>query len=134
MSQTVSRIGGQVQSLMNLKNLAVAVAGTGSTTIMELITLGLTRIFVHIGVSVHNLDAFAILGQGHPDASFDTLYSTSGQFTTPTGILVGCSGDLTAQAVGSGWFILDVTGLNAVKVTCSGTSDGTLVDVYASGS
>lgn len=134
MAQRVTRTGGQVSALMNLKNLAVSVAGTGSTTIMDVITLGLNRLYVHIDVTVHALDAFAILGQGHPDAGFDTLYNTTAGFTNPVGILVGCSGDLTAQAVGSGWFILDVTGLNAVKVTCSGASDGTLVDLYASGS
>ena len=81
-------------------------------------TLGLD-----IAVTTAALDQFAILGQFHPGGTFQTLFSTSADFTSPTGLLVGASGDLTAQAVGSGFFIMDCDGLSAVQIkAASGTT------------
>ena len=88
---------------------------------------------MHLDVTVQALDAFVIQAQFHPGAAFDTLYSAAADFTTPIGILVAASGDLTAQAVGAGWFIMDVAGISAVRVLASGAIDGALVSIFASG-
>ena len=84
---------------------------------------GLDRIFVQITVATAALTGFAIKAKSNTDAAASTLYSTAGDFTTPVGLLVGASGDLTIQGVGVGWFIMDVSGLESIILTA--TSGGT---------
>ncbi len=135
MAQESSLTGGQIRQLLTAKNLAVAVAGTGNTDLLEFICAGIEQIGVEIKPTVHALDAFLIQAKFHPSGDYVTLYSSAGSFTSPAGLLLGASGDLTIlAAAATGWFILDTRGLYAVRVQCSGAADGTLVDVYAGGS
>lgn len=89
---------------------------------------GATRLYVHFEVTT-TLTGFSILATPHPGASaYDTLYSVSTDFTSPTGVLIGCgtsdgADDLTIVADGeSGWFIMDVSGMASVKLMAAGTS------------
>jgi len=134
MAQSTSQTGGQTRQLLTAKNLAVSVPATGTTTLIEVPTAGLHTLGVQVDVTVQALDAFAITARFNESGAFVTLYSSAGDFTTPAGLLIGASGNLTIQAAGTtGWFILDVRGLHSVKVTCSGAVDSALVDVYAGG-
>ena len=116
-------------------NLSVAVAQAGNTTIFERDVRGVDRLFLEAAVTGQALDAFIIQAKSHPDGSYQTLYSTAGDYTGPTGILVGTSGDLTIIAAGaSGWFIMDVSSLAFVRVQASsGNVAGSTVSVYAGG-
>ena len=132
MAQEASNTGGQVRQLLTAKNLAVSLPAAGNTTLLEVATAGLDQISVQVDVTVHALDGFVIQGRVSKDGAFFNLYTTG--YTSPTGLLLAASGDLTAQAASStGWFILDVRSLYAVRVLASGASDGTLVDIYAGG-
>ncbi len=84
---------------------------------------GLDRITVQLTVAMEALTGFAIKGKTTDDAAADTLYSAAGDFTSPRGLLVGASGDLTTLAVGTGWFVMDVTGYEEIVMTA--TSGGT---------
>lgn len=86
-------------------------------------TQGAKRLFVQLTVAVAALTGFAIKARATPAAAYDTLYSAAGDFTVPRGIMVGASGDLTTQGVGTGWFIMDVEGLESVQIFA--TSGGT---------
>lgn len=81
-----------------------------------------------IAVTSAALTQFAIQGRFTGAASYQTLFNTAGDFTSPTGLIVGASGDLTTQAIGSGWFIMDCDGLESVRIqAASGTSSGVQV-------
>lgn len=120
------------QRFKEASNLAVAVPASGNTTLLTIPVEGLERIFVQLDVTDNALDAFLIRSRCSKDATTTTLYSTSGAFTSPAGLLVGASGDLTAQAVGSGWFIMDVRGLWDVTIQASGNGAAT-VSIFAGG-
>ena len=135
MAQEYSMTGGQTRQLMTAKNLAVSVPGTGSTTLLEIGVAGLDTISAEFKPTVQAFDAFAIQAKFHAGGDFVTLYSSAGSFTTPAGLLIGASGDLTTLGAGAtGWFVLDVRGLYAVRVTASAAADSAAVDVYAGGS
>jgi len=116
--------------------LATSVVQTGNTSILEWQVFGFSQVGVHIAVTGQALDAFIIQGRWHDDASYETLFSAAADFTSPTGILVGASGDLTTLAAGAtGWFSMDLKGLYEIKLLASsGHADGSTVSVYAGGS
>jgi hypothetical protein len=83
-------------------------------------------------VATHDLDQFVIKGRVSPNGPLQTLYSAAGSYTTPTGRLETCSGDLTVQAAAStGSFDLDVSGLYSVSLYAASVhSGGSVVDLY----
>lgn len=125
--------GGGIVS--QVKNLAVSLPGTGNTTILDWDVTRLARIFVEISNAAGQaLDVFQIQARAHPDGDFITLYSTSGDFGTPIGLLVGTSGNLAALAAAAvGFFIMDVTGIERVRILASAAADSAIVSVYATG-
>lgn len=112
----------------------VSCPASGNTALLTVDTSRLDRIFVQFSVATQALDAFIIQGRCSADAAFETLYSTAAHYNTPTGLLVGTSGDLTAVAAGStGWFILDTSSLYEVKILASGAVNNAAVTIYAGG-
>ncbi|CAB4202281.1 hypothetical protein UFOVP1367_5 [uncultured Caudovirales phage] len=92
------------------------------------------RLSAQFTVATHDLDQFVIKGQVHPSAPLETLYSSSGSFTTPTGLLMTASGDLTTQAAGAtGSFVMDVGGYYQVNIYAASVhAGGSLVNFYSS--
>lgn len=109
----------------------VAAAGSTDLAIYD-VGGGARRMMVEISVATQALDGFIIYGRAHPSASYQTLYSISAQYNSPSGLLVGTSGDLTAIAAGaSGWFIMDVEGIESVKIAASAALDSAAVTTRA---
>ena len=133
MTQTTSPIGAQVGPLLYASN-SVTIPATGDTILLEVPTLGLKNIGVEFDVGVNNLDTFVVSVQFHPDGAFRTLYSAI--TSTPAGLIIAASGTLASTAAAtSGWFIMDVRGLYAVRISASGTvADTTTVAIRCSGS
>ena len=78
--------------------------------------IGYDRIMVDVLPGAAAFTAFSILISAD-GTTYSTAYNTSGDFTTPSGILVGTSGDLTILGAAThGWFILDVTGVNSIQI------------------
>lgn len=129
-----SPIGAQVGPLLYAKSVVTAIPATGNTDILELTTLGLKNIGVYFTVATNDLDAFIVSAKFHPDDTFHSLYT--GITSTPAGLVIAASGTLaTTAAAGSGWFLLDVRGIYAIKISVSGTvADTTAVNIYATGS
>lgn len=136
MSQETEQLVSRDRRLsVSAKNAAVAVLAASSTTILELSTTEIARLGVEVKNSSANaFDAFVVQGKFHKDGNWVTLYSAGADFSSPTGLLIDASGDLTVLAAGaSGWLILDVLGLFSVRIQASvATADGTC-DVYARG-
>ena len=107
-------------------------------TLTELIRIGnyagkIQRIFVEIAVATAAIDQFVILAKTHESGSYHTLFSTAGDYTSPVGILLGTSGDLTAVASGSsGWFILDTLSLQDIQIKTASSSTASSVTAYIS--
>lgn len=79
-------------------------------------------ISIELSVTGDPLASFSIYGRFHPAGTYNELYSSSADFNTPTGLLIGTSGDLTVLN-STGWFIMDTRGLDLVKI--KGSSSGT---------
>lgn len=110
-------------NVFRINEVPAAVVPAVSTVMGTLHTQGAKRLFVQLNVAVAALTAFEIDARPTPGASYVPLYSISSDFLTPRGLLVGASGDLTTQGVGSGWFIMDVAGLESIQIKA--TSGGT---------
>jgi hypothetical protein len=105
-------------------SIAAAVVPGVSTLIGTIHTHGAKRLFVELPLTVAPLTGFAIKARATPSADYVTLYNAAGEFTNPSGLLVGASGDLTTlAAAATGWFIMDVEGLESVQIFA--TSGGT---------
>lgn len=115
----------------------IAVAQSGLTDLAIIDVSDVARLSVEIAVTGQALDAFVILARFHPSGSYQTLFSTADEFTFVDDVatlLVGSSGDLTTLAVGSGWFILDTLGIDAIKLQASsGNVAGSTVALYVGG-
>lgn len=116
-------------------NAAVAVVAGGNTTLLDIPCQGIDRIFVEVTPTTNGFDAFIIAGRCHPAAGYVTLYSAAGDYTTPRGLLVGASGDLTTlSAASTGWFVLDVKGIDSIRIQASGSGGTATTTIYAGGS
>jgi len=112
-----------------LASTTVAVAGL--TTIGAAIDVSnFNQIMVRIdnsddtGSAAILFDAFEIQASVDGGSNFETLYSTAGDYTSPSGILIGTSGDLTILAAdATGWFIMDVSGIDQIR--CQASADTT---------
>jgi hypothetical protein len=63
------------------------------------------------------------------------LYSSAGNFTSPAGLLIGTSGDLTILGAGAtGWFIMRTTALWSVRITATSAGNAGVATVYVGGS
>ncbi len=120
--------------VLRANNLAVSVGTGANTTLLELFVSGVEKISVQFDVTVANLDAFQIQSRVSPDASYITVASTAAQYTAPSGRILSASGDLTTvAAAASGSFDMDVSGLEAVKISASATGSAATVSIYANG-
>ena len=107
---------------------ALTVLGTYDISDMEACAFH----FANTGVL---LDQFVIYGQFVKDGAFEVLFSSTADFTTPAGILIGSSGDLTGIANGStGWFILYPAGLRKIRVSAASSGANTVVTINGGGS
>lgn len=133
-TQESKPIGAQVGPLLFAKSVVTGLPATGNSDVLEFATLGLKNVGVVILPTVNDLDAFIVSAKFHPDDTFHSLYSAI--TSTPAGLIIAASGTLaTLGAAATGWFIMDVRGIYAIKISVSGSVDDTgAVTLYASGS
>jgi hypothetical protein len=107
-------------------------------TLIEIATIDVefaNGLGVEISITAQALDQFTISARYHASGSYQTLYSLAGEYTSPSGILKGTSGDLTAISAGStGWFIMDVRGIESIQIKAACAADNGSSDVYWSAS
>lgn len=120
---------------VDTQSQVTSVPSSGLTSILEIETLGDDRIYVSLTSASQALNAFQIQARANPDDSYQTLYSTSGDYTSPKGILVGVSADLTSLAAGTpAWLILEVRGLESVRLRATAATGTATLTVHARGS
>lgn len=135
MAQSIARGSFYTKQRISGKNASQSVPAAGLTELFNFVVGDVQRIFAQFVNTGFAFDQFVISCKAHEDAPWSIFYATAGSFTSPAGILVGASGDLTTLASGAtaGWFILDVTGLFAIKVEASANGGTTVVDAFLSG-
>lgn len=103
------------------------VVPSGGRMLISLDTSKLTQLFAALTVAGAALTAFSIRTRPTP-ALFTavTLYSTTADFTTPAGLLIGVSGDLSIQAIGVGWFLMDVSAMQSVELWATSAGSATV--------
>jgi len=110
------------------------IVGETLVTLLTLDTTNIERLFFQLAVITQALDQFAINGRAATSgAALTVLKSAAGDYTTPAGILVDASGDLTAIAASAfGWFVLDTRGIVEVSVEAAAAVASASVDWYSS--
>ena len=110
-----------------------------TTAVGSLITMDtadLEAVFLEIlNVGTSNLDAFQIQSKANSKASFQTIRSTSAHYTSPSGILIEVSGDLTVLASGAtGWLMIYPKGIYQLRLRASRASGSDRVTIEGGGS
>lgn len=115
---------------------SVAIPAAGNTDIIELDTTQVARLALEIkNLGANAFDAFIVQGKANPDGAFMTLLSAAADYTSPAGIVVDASGDLTTLGAGAtGWLILDVLAFAKIKLQASANVAGaTSAQILAGG-
>jgi hypothetical protein len=114
-----------------IKELDIDVADA-STLIQAIRTTNYSRMACQFVVADFALSAFLIKGQVHPEAPVETLFSSSESYTSPAGLMISCSGDLTAIGAGNtGSFVLDVGGYYEIKLYATSSNEaGSGIDLF----
>lgn len=115
----------------------VAVPAAGNTNILDIEVSQLARVALEIrNTGANALDVFNVQGKVHPDGAYMTILTVAADYTTPAGIVVDASGDLTVLAAGAtGWLILDALAFISIRLQASANVAGaTTVGVFAGGS
>lgn len=129
MSQITSMTGGKTRQLFQAKNIGLSLPAAGNTPLLEMFLAGCEELGVQFDVTAQALDNFIIEGKFHPDGAYVVLYTNP---TTATGLLIGISGSIGAQGAGTtGWFIMNVRSLYAVRLQASSAVNNAGVDIYA---
>jgi len=117
------------------KNENITVALASNTDLLEVFVHKVARMTFEVKNDGGNaFDAFIVQGKMHPGGNYVNILSAAGDYTTPAGIVVDASGDLTTLAAGAtGWLIIDVIGFYQVKIQASSAVGTTTCDVYARG-
>jgi|TARA_Y100001949_G_C15953500_1_gene315888 hypothetical protein len=101
------------------------------TSVMNVQTRNYKRLFCLVTASVQAFDQFQIDAKPHaPNSVYATIAgpTTSGDFTSPTSPLLGASGNLAALSGATGWFYMDVEGIDVVDIKLAfGADNGTYV-------
>jgi hypothetical protein len=106
-----------------------ATDATDDQVLVEAVTVqtrNYKKLFCLVTASVQAFDQFQIDAKPH---ATNTVYATiagpttSGDFTSPTRPLLGCSGNLAALSGATGWFYMDVEGIDTVKISLAFAAD-----------
>lgn len=103
--------------------------------IIEFDVSQITRLVSEIrNTGANAFDTFIVQGKV-PNGAYVTLLSVAADYTSPAGIVVDASGDLTTLAGGAtGWLILDVLGFEKIKFQASAAVGASTARVFSSGS
>jgi hypothetical protein len=91
--------------------------------IAEINTAGFGRLYFAFTVADAALTAFEVRMRPSADGPQFTLGSVAADYTTPEGLILGASGDLTIAGTSGNHFVfLDVRGVHEIEIWAAGTS------------
>lgn len=115
---------------------ATATLAEALATVITIPCADMERVFIDLATSNDSaLDQFGVQGKFNDDATARTLYNTAAAFTSPAGLIVGASGDLTTLAANSnGWLIVDTRGLyQLILQAAQAAGDATTLTIEVGG-
>lgn len=115
---------------------AVSIPAAGNTTFLTVDVSQLARVAFEIkNEGANAFDAFIVQGKVTSGSNWMTLFSAAADFTSPAGLVVDASGDLTVLAAGAtGWLVLDCLGFNGIRLQASANVSGaTSASAFAGG-
>ncbi len=108
---------GNMRSFQTFDTVTTTLSDENLTTVATFPGANIERGLIDVAVATTALDQFVIQIRSNVNASYQTIYSAGSDFTSPVGIMVGASGDLTALTAGtSGWVMLDVFGIESIRL------------------
>lgn len=135
MAQSVSSSPARRLTFLAATDAAVTVPLASNGDLLEMDVSQVARLALEIrNAGANAFDAFLVQGKVHPDGAYVTLLSAAADYTSPAGIVVDASGDLTVLASGAtGWLILDVLGFNKIKLQASAAIGASSANIFAGG-
>jgi hypothetical protein len=128
MTSKYSRAGGVRESLAYLSSNQSAdlpYSGTvnGLTNLIDIDVRDMRRIMIQVKPGANPLTGFEVHAQSATDADFVPFLAVASDYTSPQGILIGASGDLTTLAANTaGWLLMDVSGIATLRLKANGTN------------
>lgn len=120
-----------MRSRAGFKKSAAVTVAEALTSLLIINLAGYERMTASITVAGQALDQFVVKGRNHDEGPLMTLFSAGADFTSPAGMVIDASGDLTTQGVGSGWLTLDVSGWDRIELlAASGNVAGSTVTTF----
>jgi hypothetical protein len=115
-------------------NIGVALAAGTDVPLLTMSTFGVDRIFFEVvSQAAIALTGFKVKAKPTAGAPVVTLFSTTQAFTSPQGIMVASSGDLTLLAGNAvGYCILDTKGIAEIELFASSAGNA-ILDCYMGG-
>lgn len=106
------------------------------TEVGEFVVADMDAITFHFSNAGNALDQFVVSGNSIKDGTYEILFNGATDFTSPAGIMIGASGDLTSLAdAATGWFLLYPKGFYAIKIEIARASgDDTTLTTNSGGS
>ena len=114
----------------NLREIYTKSLTTSQVVVANIDVNHIERLSLEI-VSDNPLATFVINGRLHPAGSYNELYASSEDYSTPSGLLIGTSGDLTSLS-GTGWLIMDTQALDIIQIESSSATTSA-IEIYAGG-
>lgn len=126
----------QVQSVTPGKVIVdatgVVVPAASLTTILEINVDDAAFMGLAVRPVTQAFDQFVVQARMTPDDTYQTILSVAADYTTPAGIVVDASGDLTILGAGaSGWLLLNVLPFYSIRVQASAAVDSATVSARA---
>lgn len=115
-----------------IDSAAVTVLETGNTTVATIIVPSRSEVVgIEIKNSANSLDNLLVQGRVQTGATYITLAgNTSTDFTSENPPILAASGDITGLTAETGFFQMDVRGLDAIKIVASATGGTSTVTAY----
>lgn len=103
----------------------VVTAAVTLTTIAEFDIPECEQLFGQLTVAVAALTEFELQGRPTAGSSYAALANATADFTTPNAPVIWASGDLTIAGVGVHHFLMDVRGIESVRVQAKSAGTAT---------
>lgn len=104
------------------KGGAIAGTVTALAAVETIDVEGYSQLWIAFAVSVAALSGFQVEARGRPNGVASVIAAVAGDYTDPTGPVLGASDDLTTAPVGGHFLLLDVRPFKEIVIKAAGTS------------
>ena len=122
MALAVTQISNRTQKRSLSRSTITDIQAATTVDVYEINVAGLAQLFVQATVDTQALDAFTVSGKAAGATTYVSLYTAI--TSTPGGLIIAASGTLASLSAASGWFVMNVQGMDSVKISGSAAVNG----------